>query len=260
MMKKILMLSVVLAAALAFALPAQAALLWYEGIDYEVGAIAGQGGWTADSVGAIASSPGLTIPGVVSNGVKLKAESGLKSETSVPEAVSHIWTDYGTYYITLMHNPHGQGNTHAWLHGLDGSDIYIGHHEGHAQLYYTGLGDVESTNQDYELYQRFVAIRMINQVGDDRMDMVVTQDMSGGEPDWDTESSITVTGGDLTGTTNGELYMDFGTTGTGKPHPFWDEFRVATTWAEAVGIPEPATCGLLMLGALALMLVRRKRR
>jgi hypothetical protein len=38
-----------------------------------------------------------------------------------------------------------------------------------------------------------------------------------------------------------------------------DEVRVANTWQDAAPIPEPATVGMLGLGALVTMLIRRMR-
>lgn len=56
--------------------------------------------------------------------------------------------------------------------------------------------------------------------------------------------------------------LDFTSNGSGAGVPDWqvDEFRIATDWASVVpAIPEPATVGMLGLGALITLLIRRFR-
>ena len=101
-----------------------------------------------------------------------------------------------------------------------------------------------------------IAYRIINQAGNDDIRALIDPDLSQGEPDW--SSATTISNRDITGTVNEHVLI------MGSVNTPWrgdaDEFRIATTWAEAAPlIPEPATVGLLGLGLLAVGLRRRGR-
>ena len=72
-------------------------------------------------------------------------------------------------------------------------------------------------------------------------------------PDW-SSASIVVSNHELT--INENNFVQFLPTATGQSI---DEIRIADTWLEAIGVPEPATVLLLAMGTLGLLTRRRRK-
>jgi hypothetical protein len=100
-----------------------------------------------------------------------------------------------------------------------------------------------------------VSYQNISGTGNDIMKMWLDPTSFGGvEPAYD----LTMTG--VSETASGVLNTLELKNTTSIPRVIVDELRVGTTWADVTPIPEPATVGMLGLGALVTMLIRRIRR
>ncbi len=236
---------------------AQATVLWEEAFDYaDSSAIASQGDWTATSNGTVTS--GLTYPNLLTSGGAMSDLGAGLSSATLPAAANDIFTTNGTYYVTYLLETATVNNQAIWRSpAAGGGDFFISSNRGGqtGQLEtpgagtQTGPGSVISTTN-----VNLIAMRFVNQAGNEEITMAVNPDLSLGEPVWASELPV-ISNYDLTKPAAIAQKLDLSSTSTA-----WDEFRIATTWAEAApaDIPEPGTLSLIALGALCL--VPRKRR
>ena len=270
-------LMVVAAIILSVGSAANGMLLFYEGFDYPVGQLNGQvhpDGDTWVSLDYFVVEEGsLNYPGLATSGNTTEnvgdsfaTRGGMK--ISDVAGINTMWSTPGTYYFAYLVSKRTVVIIDPGEHGM-------------AQLNYSPSGEggwagVVSENHEtpnpsfwdpWSYFQYFDdpgldggvhlwAWRFINNGAgnEDRLDLMHDPDLSLGEPDWDSATAswlgidstspmpqnLIINGANLTG---GDFALQGGV----------DEIRIATTWPEAIGVPEPASLALLGLGGLALL-------
>ena len=249
---------------------ALAGLLAYEGFDYPTGTLHNAGGvWTADA-GQNVASDSLSYTGLPTTGNHVDSGAGLFAARNFN--FDPVFSTAGTYYLTML------GRVDEIASGLDGvgvpsfqafggtfnsflRPIVLGNGTatipiGFDVLHRTGefnSGGLATLNLNETF---FLAIRVINDggTGGDQIDFVLNPTLASGEPDWTTDALFSSAAFDITtvGSTSTDFRID--------RNYDWDEFRIATTWDEAVAVPEPSTFALLGIGAIGLIGYRRRKR
>ncbi|MCC6683192.1 MAG: PEP-CTERM sorting domain-containing protein [Phycisphaeraceae bacterium] len=266
-MQRIMQATVVMTAGLFFAASASADLLLYEPFDYASGPITGLSGgsgdwtdgWSGSSYAVTASS--LTLPNMpfaVSGGHIAGTSTTNRNFTTIDTSVAQ--TLYMSYLVKRTgFNPTGTSGQWADAHLRGGSTGFVQVMRGtttssqtHGIIAQGGTTDVGGDANSENPYFFVIKIVLNNGSPDEMYANVYSDgaDIPAGEPvSWQyaiTNANVTDNVGKVTfwsGTLSGFA-------------AYFDEYRLATTYGEAVPVPEPAALGLLGAGGL-LMLYRR---
>ena len=274
-MKKILVTAVLLTGAFA----AQATLLVSEDFSSAPGALVGTspdvGGTWAEHVQS-GITPYSIVSGSLTAPAGFSASTGnMASKSGVSGYESHTVFDTQTfgstvYYSLLINVPTLKLNSAAEICGLtldDGADYASVRYQNTGEDYYT-LGVT---------YRNAISNRMDTAqltAGSTHL-VVVSYQMNSGflndvvnfwlDPDSSTFGSGTAPAPllTLTGAQSDATSLNMFELNNASAMPvgmLFDEVRVGTTWADVTPIPEPATIGMLSLGAIMTVMLRRIRR
>jgi len=223
----------------------KAAVIFHDGFDYTMGAdVSGQGNWggSPDWSGNFASKvvTGLTYSGLaVTGGAASVYEGGLQNQVALPSefyfsALVNKTNNSGTLGITFRSTWNGGYLANLAISG----DTLVAGNGGTLPWSFTGNSGSEVTTGATALLVAHI----------DEVNQLITA--------WDYGNPTNTVSYNLSGSdplSYIEYYANFGAAGT------VDEFTVGETLADVTpaSVPEPASLGLL--GAGALMLLRRRR-
>ena len=271
-------LKVVLVVAAILALPGavQADVLFVESFDYTEGTAldnyaetppadpTNTPGWEdRGSRDWVTTSPGLTYPGVISSGLSGgRPDTG--SGTEMRKFHNDLKQDFnitsGTIYAAFLGVRSQFMDVLGWdsPSGWSAAEFMFGLNPvGNLYTRVRGPGgiDVEETGSTvYDISQTYLlAARIVFADGPDEVSFLVNPNTA--NPDW--ASGRIVNTADLTSDEINIVQAVANTSMDGGGR--FDEFRLATTWPEAIGIPEPSSLVLLAAGALGLGSLRRRR-
>ena len=241
---------------------AQGELLWHEPFDYAMDSqVVGNGPWQAGADSTVIKE-GLSYPGLVSSGGSGSFQGNsnkhvwVSKDANGPNNVGWNTPDSGVYYMTMLFSG---GQNDVWHQPWKSIIRYRGSN--------AGIENTDSRNQTQPAVEgetALIALRVdTNRVdGQNKQQFLVNPDLSAGEPDWDAVAIMPVPrmGGsyhwpDNDGDNN---FLQFSRSPSGGD-TYFDEIRIATTWDEAIGVPEPSSLILLGIGLLLPLLVRRKK-
>ena len=259
-MKNLWKFAVVLVVAFGLATAAQATIVFEESFDYPEGDLVGNMHpdgpiWYGDEGGMPVVADGLEYPGVITSGGAVE-QLRPAARLSHP-GITQMAETPGTWYFSfLVEGKHCAGVDPGAVvgYGLD----WTSYTAAGAYVYITDTAGGEigglyaDPGVDGEVH--LFAWRYINNgAGEaDQLDLAIDPDTAA--PDWGAPLvSQTL---DFTNSLTNVLRLD-GTQGAAGPYGLVDEFRIATTFEESIGVPEPATLCLLGLGDLTLL--RRRR-
>jgi hypothetical protein len=286
--------SAALIAVLAVSSPpnASAALLAYEGFDYSAGSsLAGQNGgfgfagaWGTSAGIANISLPSLSAGGVLTTGGKLFLQGDSTGNAAIFRELSAGRGDEGsTTWISLLGLRTGAT---SGTFGVDGAaslvrPVNFSLFQAGSEILAVGegtrtsgislpdtdtwglvdRGGVNNAGTRWTtaslLVESFVLLRIDHGAGDvDNAYLWVN-------PSMDAEPTIDSAMATTTGNWNFNRVRPFAgnpnaTSGNIGAEGYLDEFRLGTTWADVTPVPEPSTWALFGLGALALLLYRRR--
>jgi MYXO-CTERM domain-containing protein len=251
---------------------AQAALIAYDGFDYAEGQLRTNGGW----VGSNTSTPRPTVvagslsypdlPPSVGNSVQLTNANGTADRLSTGTVTS----GNKLYYSLIVKTGTGGNAGGAFFAGFD--TAASGTTFTPAGALYTRIDPVDNTKQnigiragaasDIAWSGPFTPGDTLFAVGGYTVGGGATLDLFNSpaaipvsEPGTHTAATI---GTDPAVTSVVAFYLR---QNTGEPSTIQvDELRIGTTWADVAPVPEPASAGVVALGALAALARRRRRR
>ena len=271
MLKQTLLLAIV--SCLMLAGSAQATVLFDESFDYTADTqLDASGAWTTtlgDGTGHMVRSPGLAYTGMFTSGNRVVGSGNTNTDQSLSTTngalINDVFSETGTYYYTTLLD--GQ-DAQQWLYSS-----YAAAEANQTRISYLKSGSawmrirVQVAGGDYEYSVGagditggdpiLVATKIVHTAGTttDPISIVFNPDLSQSEatifasPDHSINVDIS-----QSAATDGAIMLRLNM----ATNNIYDEIRIATTWAEAIGVPEPATLGLVMVGGLALL--RRRRR
>jgi len=244
MMKRLFVLTIVLALSSAMAAVASATLAFYEGFEYAAGDLLGNTnpftGTDWSDVTDTVVSPGATYPGLTVSGNAAIGESGGTASLDGLTQVQTLFAqESGTVYLTGMISGEASrawyrctgagctGDQSLWFQSF-GGNVAIGIHGIGGEATPTLGAQVPPNGTQINL----IALKVDFAVGNDTVSGILNPDLSMGEPTFTFLSAgFDLNGGDWT---SFHLNSDAGVIN--------DEFRVATTWDEVIigGTPGPA--------------------
>jgi hypothetical protein len=257
-MKKIILMLVLTALAAA----SQATLLLKDSFNYNTGALTGQGGWGGG--GYTVTNGNLTapagFPAASGNRLSISGSSSLVA-TNGSFTAQTSGTVYMSYLVQFNATKAGAA-FHLGGFSKDGGAEYGGLAVSNATAssVYFGLGTRNGLTQQFlptafatgVTHMVVVSYKIVTGSANDVINFWLDPALGGAEPVAQLSNTTT---GDIGTSVN---TVDFKAT-TPFSYSYIDELRVGTTWGD-VAIPEPATVGMLGLGALVTLLFRRIRR
>ena len=275
MLKQTLLLAIV--SCLMLAGSAQATVLFDESFDYTADTqLDASGAWTTtlgDGTGHMVRSPGLSYTGLDTAGNRVVGLGTTNSDQSVSTAngalVHDVFSVTDTYYYTMLLDG---TDAQQWLYSSyaaaeanqtlmrflkSGSSIRM-----RVEVDGAAMSDVNAVERPTISpiaggNPILVAAKIVHTAGTttDPISVVYNPDLSQseatifGSPDHSADFNIS-----QAAAVDGVIELRLNYTTDNE----YDEIRIATTWAEALGIPEPATMLVLGVGAM-LALLRRRR-
>ena len=273
-------LMVIASVVLALADGAYARLAYYEGFSYTTGSTLLSNGYYDGGNGGVwnVQTGSIEYANLVTAGEQAysptQSGGGGTVIAKLPAAVTALFQSAGTFYITFLAN---RNNVWVATGILDDpvtpasltDDICLGQfsdrNEGGAyaeRLFLPGWGTGWIyTWSSLNLY----ALRIVNDgtAGADTVQLVRNPVLINGEPDWATQSEISCATADITKAVDGLRMTSFYYIGSDPPREMYiDEIRIATSWAEAIGVrvPAPSSMAVLATGIATLRLGWRMRR
>ena len=272
--------------------PAQAALLLYEGFDYSAGDLDGNGGWVVSSGdpevslnGVLRDSYDGSYAGVTTTGGYMYNTNATVdyASTSLASSVTSTFTDGSVTWLSLI-SVRGTNGAKARYSFAIGADALTGQNGGFVgnEMAGDGIGLTAHDDNDAE-----AAYWTPNAAGDDGVaggtDMpgntgrdrftvakITWSDAGNDTIDWvffDKGDTMTEAAWNAAGKSSVSADLDqstFDTLSFASDYVHFDEFRIATTFDDAVSgtevIPEPTSLALLGLGGLLIAGRRRRRR
>lgn len=267
-MQRYVQATLMMAVGLLFAASASADLLLYEPFDYASGPITGLSGgsgtwtdsWSGSAYSVTAGS--LTLPNMpfaVTGGHIAGNSTTNRNFTTIDTSVAQ--TLYMSYLVKRTgFNPSGTSGQWADAHLRGGSTGFVQVMRGtttssqaHGILAQGGTSDVGGDANSENPYFFVIKIVLNNGSPDEMYANVYTDgaDIPATEP---TTWQYAITDADITDNVGKVTFW----AGTNSGYTaYFDEYRLATTYGEAVPVPEPAALSLLGVAGL-LMLTRRR--
>lgn len=249
----------------------QADTIAYEGFDYDTGTLAGQdggdgfsGAWgpvsAAGTINVVA--PGLEAGDLptTGNAVYLNPTSG--TTTSLRSLTDAFGADGTTTYISFVaHQEVGNRFFGLALFNNGAERLLIGSSSNPNWGITTpsGLGGHTAFSSTGKIADDpvLLVLRIDSVVGNDTLRLYVLPEPTENEP---VSASATMTAHNLGSINQLRLGAGFADAGNPTSKGSIDEIRIATTWEDALAIPEPASLGLLLAGGLLMGLRGRQVR
>ena len=264
-MRKVVLALLAGSAAVAVTSPAPAAVLVSDSFDYAEGSVTGQNGGTG-ATGAYNGAGNITSPGLTYDNLQ---SSGNKFTTAVPPAnagafrpINPINTDTGTLFVGFLSSVPGTIPNYGGISfftaatpGQTGGseELFLGKPSGTNSWGFdvsgvTGDDTVGTgrTNVTASATPALLVYRLNFTGAGDTIDVFVNP--TPGQPLPGTPNGTFAIPEDSFPDTFNNIRLQSGD----QPINF-DEFRIGTTYADVTPVPEPATAGLLAVGALALL-------
>ena len=235
---------------------------------------------------------GFTWPGLASSGGRVVAQIGGEANPIINSGnpnLQNLFSNAGTFYFTMLFRddlsspPTGQPpqvNANGGHGGIEfksaagpglvnplednaggsGTGPTLRMPEVHDAV--SGEGRFTADSSDFGLHDNEVhllAMQIVNDgsTGADEVNLVLDPILAFGEPLW-VFSPMRVTNFNITDFLYDTVTLSGARLDPLIPFASYDEIRVATTWPEVIGIPEPSTLGLLFLGGLLALGTRRR--
>lgn len=249
-------------------LAARADTIAYEGFDYDTGSLAGQSGgdgfsgaWGAIANGTInVVTPGLGAGDLPTSGNAVFIEPASGTTTILRSLSSTLGADGTTTYVSfLAHQTTGNRFFGVSLYSGGAERLLIGSssNPNWGITVPGGLGGHTAFSSTPKIAEDpvLLVLRIDSVAGNDTLRLYVLPEPVEDEP---VAASATMTAYNLGTFDRIRIGAGFADAGNPTSKGYIDELRIATTWEDALAVPEPASLGLLLAGGTLIGLRRRQ--